>query len=134
MGWYEAVKDLLTVAERLKDADLKNRLADVQVECAKLAEENARLRTELLDLREHVQTRQKMLFQKNVYWLQVNDGQLEGPYCPKCFGGSNKPVRMTEPPDWHTWVCPVCECSIEKPGGGRSLPDRAITGFDPLQD
>ena len=133
MGWYEAIKDVVTVADRLKDAELKNRLADVQAECAKLAEENARLRTELLDLREQVQTRQEMLFQNNVYWRQSKDKQLEGPYCPKCFDGSNKPARMTEPPNWHNWLCPVCNCAVAKPGG-RSLPDRAVTDFDSLND
>jgi predicted ATP-grasp superfamily ATP-dependent carboligase len=58
MGWYEAIKDAIVVADRLRDIELKQRLADVQVECAKLAEENAKLRQELLDLREQAKTRQ----------------------------------------------------------------------------
>lgn len=134
MGWYEAVKDLLSVAERLKDADLKNRLADVQVECAKLAEENARLRTELLDLREQVKTRQEMIFQSNVYWRYGKDSNQEGPYCPKCLDGSDKLARMVEPPDGNYWHCPVCNFNIDMPGRGRSLSDRAITEYDPFND
>ena len=68
MGWYEAIKDAIIVADRLRDIELKQRLADVQVECAKLAEENAKLRQELLDLREQAKTRQEMYYQNNVYW------------------------------------------------------------------
>jgi hypothetical protein len=55
MGWYEAIKDVVTVADRLRDAELKHRLAAVQVECAKLAEDNARLRQDVLELRGQVQ-------------------------------------------------------------------------------
>lgn len=133
MGWYEALKDAVTVADRLKDSELEHRLAAVRVECAKLAEENAKLRQDLLELRTQVKTRQEMRFQNNVYWRQDADNQLEGPYCPKCLDGSNRSARMTEPPNWHNWVCPVCQCAIAKPGG-RSLPDRATTEFDPLKD
>ena len=51
MSWYEAVKDAVTAANKLQDADLIQRLATVQVECAALAEENARLREERNELR-----------------------------------------------------------------------------------
>jgi cell division septum initiation protein DivIVA len=54
MGWYEALKDAVTVADRLKDSELEHRLAAVRVECAKLAEENAKLRQDLLELRTQV--------------------------------------------------------------------------------
>lgn len=36
MDRYEAVKDAIVVADRLRDVELKQRLADVQMECAKL--------------------------------------------------------------------------------------------------
>lgn len=134
MGWYEAVKDVVTVAERLKDAELKNRLADVQVECAKLAEENAQLRTELLDLRGQLQIRQEMHFHNNVYWRHGKDKSREGPYCPKCFDGSNKLARMAEPPGGNYWFCPVCSFLMDMPGGGTRVPGRAMTDFDPLED
>ena len=68
MGWYEALKDAHAVADRLKNAELKQRLADLQVECAKLAEENARLRQELIALRQRVRTREEMQYQHDVYW------------------------------------------------------------------
>jgi hypothetical protein len=115
MGWYEALKDVVTVADRLRDAELKHRLADVQVECAKLAEENARMRQELINLRAQVQTRQEMTFRDNVYW-RTSKGEDEGPYCPKCLDGSNRAARMTNMADDAFWRCPVCTCAIQMPG------------------
>jgi hypothetical protein len=116
MGWYEAIKDALTVADRLRDAELKQKLADVQLECVKLAEDNARLRQESLDFREQLKTRQQMEFQRNVYWRRVENGKLEGPYCPKCLDGAKKSARMEDRPDDHFWRCPVCGTVIQKPG------------------
>ena len=131
MGWYEALKDMATVADRLRDAELKQRLAALQVECAKLAEENAKLRQELLDLRVQVQTRQEMQYQDNAYWRRVG-GTIEGPFCPKCLDGSSKVARMSDYADFHAWICPVCNCSIQKPGGRQEV--EAETDFDPFSD
>ena len=116
MGWYEAIKDAITVADRLKNAELRQKLADVQVECAKLAEENARLRQELIEARGQVKARQDMEYRDNVYWRQLMDSKFEGPYCPKCLDGEHKPARMADRPDDRFWRCSVCNCAIEKPG------------------
>lgn len=132
MGWYEAFKDLLAVADRLRDAELKQKLADVQLEGAKLAEENARLRQELIELREQVRTRQEMQHQDNVYWRQSGQGRREGPFCPKCLDGEGKAARMSDRPDDHWWRCPVCGCIIKKPGPGPWDPE-VVTDFDPRE-
>ena len=54
MGWYEALKDAVKAADQLRSAELKQKLAEVQVECAKLAEDNALLRQELIEMREKI--------------------------------------------------------------------------------
>lgn len=130
MGWYEAIKDIATVADRLRDAELKHRLADVQMEGAKLAEENARLRQELLDLREQAKTRQEMHYRDNVYWRQLGGGKSEGPFCPKCLDGNGKTARMSDFADFQSWICPVCSCSIQKPG--RRWEPEVESDFDPF--
>jgi hypothetical protein len=115
MGWCEAIKDAIGVADQLCNSDLRQKLADVQMEGAKLAEENARLRQELIDLREQLQTRQEMQFHDNVYWRGRADAE-EGPFCPKCLDGDCKAARMEDRPDDLFWRCPVCRTNIQKPG------------------
>ena len=68
MGWYDAVKDALVVGERLRDVELNKKLADVQMECSKLAEDNSKLREEVVDLREQVKQRQVMQFKENTWF------------------------------------------------------------------
>jgi ribosomal protein L37AE/L43A len=116
MGWYEAIKDAATIADKLRSAELKQKLADIQVECANLAADNARLRQENLDLREQLQTRDHMEFRDNVYWRRGSGDMLEGPFCPKCRDGAKKSARMEDRPDDHFWRCRVCGTVVEKPG------------------
>lgn len=117
MGWYEAFKDAMSVVERVRDAELTLRLADVRVEGAKLAEENAALRQELLGLREQAQTRQGMYYRDNVYWKRHEDDEPDdGPYCPTCLDGANKAMRMPAYPDRDYWTCKLCKCDIRRPG------------------
>jgi hypothetical protein len=57
----------------------KQKLADVQIDCAKQAQENARLRQELLSLREKDQVRVEMVFRDSVYyWRERPDAEPEG--------------------------------------------------------
>ena len=133
MGWYEAIKDAVTAAEKLRSAELKQKMADVQVECAKLAEENAHLRQELIGLREQAQTRQDMQYRDNVYWRQFPDGKQEGPFCPKCLDGDSKAARMSNRPGDSCWRCPVCNYFIQKQGPDSSAYEtEVVTDFDPF--
>lgn len=72
----------------------------------------------------------EMKFQDNVYWKRSGDIK-DGPYCPKCYDGDRKEVRLTEYVDDRFWRCPVCDTAVEKPGRG-SRPTRADTEFDPF--
>ena len=130
MGWHDAIKDALDVATRLKDAELWQRLIAVQMEGVRLAEENSKLRQDLIDLRKQVQSRQEMAFRDNVYWRCTTEGKSEGPYCPKCFDGNNKFIRMTDQQGDSFWRCTVCEFPMVKPG--RNQPARTVTEHDPF--
>ena len=133
MGWYEALKDAITAADRLKDAGLKQQLANVQMECAALAEENARLREESLSLKEQIRNKNALSFRDNVHWMARDGGGEEGPYCPKCWGGEQKLARMQDRSDDDWWRCLVCDRTVAKPGPGRdALASSGGGDWDPL--
>jgi hypothetical protein len=116
MGWYEALKDATAAAEKLRNAELNQLLANVKMECAHLAEETARLREDNLKLREAASLREKMHFRDNVYWQRTGQEEI-GPFCPKCWPADRNDVPMLdEGPDGKTWSCPVCDKWVLKPG------------------
>jgi FtsZ-binding cell division protein ZapB len=116
MGWYEAFKDAVSAADKIRNAELNQKLVALQMECIKLAEDNVHLRQELLDIREKQQTRETMEHRNNAYWRKLEDGKSEGPFCPKCFDGNGKASRMAERPGDHCWRCPVCNLAVIRPG------------------
>ncbi len=116
MGWYEALKDAVSAADKIRNAELNQKLVDLQMECIKLAEDNVHLRQELLDIREKQQIRENMEHRDNVYWRPLGEEKFEGPFCPKCFDGSNRTSRMGKYDGSHCWCCPVCDCTVSMPG------------------
>jgi hypothetical protein len=100
------------------------------MECSHLAEENARLRQELVALREWINVRTKMKHRDNAYWKETGPNQEEGPFCPKCLDGNDRPVRMAEESDDPWWRCPVCAYVIKRPGW--HIPRNAEAEFDPF--
>src|SRR5947209_6981428 len=108
MGWYEAVKDAFAVADKLKNVELKQTLAAVQMECANLAEENTRIREERNVLKEKLRLREEMDFDQKTggYYRTGPSGERMGPFCPKCFGGSSKAVPMAK--EGEDFRCAVC--------------------------
>ncbi len=107
MGWYEAVKDVLTVTDRLRDAGLKQKMATLQIEGAKLAEDLAACRQENISLKDQLRQRSEMTFDGKVWWQVRADSKRERPICPTCYGEKGNPVRMVEEADDHQ--CPVCK-------------------------
>jgi hypothetical protein len=113
MGWYEAAKDAWKALDKLKGAEGHHAMAEVLMEGAKLAEENAELRAENLVLRSAAANREAMVFDANAYWIE-REGQREGPYCPRCQDGDSKAVRMLEGRGF--WKCEVCKTVVRGPG------------------
>jgi len=111
MDLLETIKDVLKIADQLRDVELKRKLTNVQIECVELAQENAMLREKMLRLEETAATSETMVFHDNVYWEPRNGGADEGPFCPKCWVGEGKVVPMTEQP---RWLCVVCNTDIAK--------------------
>jgi hypothetical protein len=110
MGWDEAIKDAFAVADDLKHAELTHALAVVRMEGAKLTVENARLWEELLALRELTRGEAAMVHRHSVYWKQIDGGGEEGPFCPTCWDGERKLVRMDEVRG--AWRCAVCRRAL----------------------
>ncbi len=116
MSWLEAIKLANEAVEKLKNAEANAAMATVKMEMAHLAEENGRLREENLKLREAAQLRDSMVPRDNVCWRQLPSGEEEGPYCPSCWDGERKPVRLADE-DSYRWTCTVCTKQRWKPDG-----------------
>jgi ribosomal protein L37AE/L43A len=113
-----ALVDLITKAAELSDkfrnTELKELLVNARIKALEIAEENLSLREELLRLRTAAQNKETLVFEYGVYWRKTESAEPEGPFCPKCFDGDGKVVRLDASARDY-WVCRVCQNTWENP-------------------
>jgi Zn-dependent M16 (insulinase) family peptidase len=99
-----SVKKLLELAREVDDqkikaeinaaiADVQQQLIDTQQQILTLQDENRTLRDETPSLRERIQLNEGVVFHDESYWKKESDGSESGPYCPLCWGNSQKLIR-----------------------------------------
>ena len=96
MGWYEAIKDAVEIAQKAGEIDLMRQLVDVQAEMLGLQEENGRLRNEVDRLDDALRVTGELVLEGRHYARRV-DGQLEGRYCTVCWDADRRLIRLHGP-------------------------------------
>jgi len=112
-GWAQKA---FAIAKTLNNADLLVALAELKSDYADRVTEIAELKQRIRTLEDRLSAGITMLFRENVYWRQIEGSGEEGPYCPKCWDGERKPVRMLQREDDFRWWCSVCVLAIQRPG------------------
>lgn len=110
---FGAVRELIELITKLGEET--NNLA-LQKAILELDKKNYQLEKEILELKKELDKRQQynMQFIDNYYW-DVKDGNAKiGPYCPACWDGDGKAVRMQE--GYYGPFCPVCHVKTSKKG------------------
>jgi len=98
--------------DRLREAldevfRLQGLLLDLQEEIFSLRKENK-------ELKDTLEIKAKMKFEKPFYF--VTEGkQKDGPFCPKCLDDEGKQIRVTDYGDG-SWQCPKCQSTFFLPG------------------
>ena len=96
-------KQLVEVANKLKDAEAKNLVADLNLNIAELKmrivelqEENARLKAQVAQAEDVSSFRQNLEIREQVYFFRTPvEGRAQGPYCPRCFDAGKQLVLVT---------------------------------------
>ncbi len=106
---YGIGKKALDIAKQLNNVELKEAILDLKEEIIALREENIALKEQL-----NQKQRYNMEFIDNYYWDIKEDGTKVGPFCPACWDGDEKAVRMQE--GAFGTLCPVCHIKTTKKG------------------
>jgi hypothetical protein len=112
-GIANAVKEVVSIAERVgnrelteRAGDLLVRILDIQTKMAELANENHALKLRISELEQAGELAGKLVYQESVYWLLI-EGVSDGPFCPKCWDAEKKLIRLTPGECKGTFSCSV---------------------------
>lgn len=113
MGWYEAVKDAINVAQKADNLDLIRQLLEVQKEIQDMSHEMAQLKAENRELREALDKKESVKYDMrlNLYYIDGSEGRIN--YCPVCW---SKEAILAPVIKWEngTHYCHTCETFINK--------------------
>lgn len=119
----EKLKRLRELNEQLKNvevntifSELQLGLADLKLELANERDKNVNLQDEIRELRTQLDLASTVEFKNNFVYRKVDD-RLEGPYCPRCYGKSQKLVRLVEVSE-DGYGCAVCQFILRRDGQG----------------
>lgn len=114
MGWYEAFKDSLKLAQQSDNIELTRQLLEIQREVQELQQENFELKNELSRLTERQSKKIEYNEKRTALYEIKEDGTKDGPYCTACWEKNGQLISV------HTYEhgtqtrqgCPVCKNEI----------------------
>lgn len=109
------IEPLKIAAEILRKADKipeYQTILDSMEKVIELREENANLKEENRNFKLLDKFEKSLIYEKNAYYSVDKKGVKEGPYCPVCWGGDNKKIRMRE--NDRIFYCDRCKAFASK--------------------
>lgn len=116
MSMIETVKEIAVLVQKADNVELLQRVLELQGQILELLEENHQLKARVRELEETAETDEALVFENGIYWLEVEGGERDGPFCSKCWDVDQMLVRLQQLSGGSLY-CPGCERS---PPGHRS--------------
>ncbi|MBR6504423.1 MAG: hypothetical protein IKT41_01665 [Clostridia bacterium] len=107
MGWYEAIKDGIIVAQKADNIPLVSELIDAQKQILDLVQENQKLKEENEKLLKKQDISQQIERHKDAYITLKNDTQ-KLIYCSNCWDTKQQLVQAQTDENGH-YECPGCK-------------------------
>lgn len=93
MGLYDAMKDVVSLAQKADNIELYRQLLDLSAQALDLQAEVARLKEENADLKKSKELTGKVIRHKNTY-ITLADDELGLRYCSVCWDCDRKLIQM----------------------------------------
>ena len=106
MGWYEAIKDGITAAQKADNIPLVSELIDAQKQILDLIDENQRLRAQVRELQESSDIAEKIVRHEDAY-ITLKDDPANLIYCSCCWD-TKRILVQGQKTGIGTYLCPSC--------------------------
>lgn len=111
MNIIEGFKSATELIQKIDNIELYRKILDLQSEAMGLVDQNNVLKEENKELKEKLKIKDNLVYRNNVYWLRLQEGTEDGPFCSRCWDVDNKLVRHAHLLT-NFYVCPQCNMSV----------------------
>ena len=108
MGLYDAMRDVLNIAQKADNIELYRKLLDLNAQVLELQTEVARLKKENTDLREK-EDLSSLLIRHIESFITKKGDVIDLRYCSHCWDVDEKLVQLLCDEENGTFVCPHCK-------------------------
>jgi hypothetical protein len=123
MGIYDGLKDAAKVLQESGKIEQYRQILDAQEKMLEMQKRIGDLEVDNKDLREKLESKGKLKFEKNAYWIREEKG-ADGPFCSRCWDADKQLIRMQPCGNPAYFDCPNC-----KNKGVQINPDQASIDY-----
>ena len=132
MGFYDAFKDALNLAQKADNVELYRQLLDLSAQALDLQAENAKLKEENTELRKKKDLADRIVRHKEPVITLKNEKPILY-YCSHCYDNENKLIQVRCDFEYGEFLCPHCNMSGEFPNAetneAKSMADDGFSSF-----
>lgn len=114
----DLAKDIKNTQSLIDNADVKLQVIELIDTLVDTKADLADIKTQLLEkdkliaeLKEQLNKKKSVFYEEPYYWIDLDDGKIDGAFCQKCYDGNNKLARVV--PRSHQFLdgyyCHVCD-------------------------
>ncbi|QIB67805.1 hypothetical protein Ami103574_00050 [Aminipila butyrica] len=114
MGWYDTIKDAVSVMQKADNIDVTKQLLEAQKEMMDIQQENFELKRTIDELNTIIEKSKKIKYSEGrgaVYTIE-EDGSKQGPYCTCCWEADGKTISLHRRSTSYM-NCPCCKAEIK---------------------
>ena len=114
MGWYEAVKDAASLAQKADNVGLMKQLLDALKEMMDMQQENFELKKNIEELKAIIEKSKHIKYsnERGAIYVVADDGSEEGPYCTHCWELDKATISLHRRSVSH-YECPHCKAGVK---------------------
>lgn len=105
MGIMDTIQAASSIISGIENGEIRIKLTEVINECYNLSMENIKLKDEIKDLKDKLETKESLKFKDGAYWTKDGDG----PFCSSCWDSDQKLIRTHKKPHILEMICPNCK-------------------------
>lgn len=133
MGFYDAFKDALNLAQKADNIELYRQLLDLSAQALDLQAENAKLKEENIELKKKKDDSARIIRHKEpVITLRDDDPVLY--YCAHCYDSEQLMIQVHCDYEEGTFYCPHCRTNGDFESQPKQITDDSFSpyfSFDP---
>lgn len=108
MAIFDELKSIAGILQEAGKIEQYSQILNAQKELLEMQKKIFDLEIENRSLKEKLETRDSLVYEKNSYWVQIEDIK-DGPFCSCCWDDNKKTVRMQPCGNPAYFDCPKCQ-------------------------